>query len=160
MGFKVNRHGYAGGVAGARFNTECEVQRDMLTGARLAIKTQEQLIDMATATGVGTGTVTVTAAIPAGAFDVWATALVKVVLAGVGLTTWSLGVTGDTDRFATGKAKTAGVTVTPEDYAADNACFDVYQAAVNILFTAAAGQFDTGQVRLCLFFKTITAPLN
>lgn len=161
MGWRVNRHGYAGGVAGARTILECKTQRSSFRNAILtSLDPIEIVVDVALATGVGTGTLTIASAIPAGTFDVWVTATVINVLAGVGLTTWSLGVTGDVDRFAAAKAKTAGTTVTAADYAADNACFDVYQAATNILFTAAAGQFDTGKVTIVIFAKSLTAPSN
>lgn len=158
MGWGVNRHGYAGGVKGQRIVSEVDIEHASQYGAKLTRKVVEHRVDMSTVTGTGTITATVTGAIPAGAILALVSAKVLVVLAGTGLTTWSLGVTGDTDRFAAGKAKTAGVTVTPADYAADNACFDISQAAVDILFTGAAGQFDTGVVRLSVFYWSLSAP--
>lgn len=103
-------------------------------------------------------TVTVAGLIPAGAFDVVVSARVTTaIVMGGGGATWSLGVTADLDRFAAGKAKALNTVVTPADVDAA-VQEDIYPAATNVLFTANAGTWTSGVVRLVVAYKLMTAP--
>ena len=105
----------------------------------------------------GAGTVTAANLIPAGATVQGVTARVTTTLAGAGLTTWGLGLAADTDRYATGKAKDAGTTVASADHATDFAPA-FYKTATSVVLTAAAGQFDSGVVRVSVLYTTASAP--
>lgn len=104
----------------------------------------------------GTATETITGMIPAGSIVLGATALVKTVLAGAGLTTWSLGVTSATTRYGTTLALAAGTTVSMSNHLA--AALELRPAATDVLLTAAAGVFSSGQVRVTVFYLTSTPP--
>lgn len=100
-------------------------------------------LDMATATGTGTGTITSpTTAIPANSLVLGMTCKVTTVLAGAGLTTFSIGDGTDADRWGTGIAIAAGTTV---NLGATTIASPVYySSATSIVLTAAAGVFSTG----------------
>ena len=106
-------------------------------------------------TDSGAAPATATNLIPAGSLVIGVDARVTTILAGTGLTTWSLGDGSDADRWATGKALAAGTTVTLAD-ATINAP-PIYAAATSVVLTAAAGQFDSGVVRLTVHYLSLTA---
>ena len=123
-----------------------------------------QALNMRIATGTkttdsGTGTETIPNAIPAGSIVLGVTARVTTILAGSGLTTWSLGLSGDTDRWGTGLALAGNTTVDATDFATDVQP-TVYPAATDIVLTAAAGQFDSGVIRYTIHYYALTAPTS
>ena len=120
-----------------------------------------QAVNIKTATGTkttasGTGTETIANAIPAGAVVLGVTARVTTILAGTSLTTWSIGLSVDTDRWGTGLALAAGTTTTGADFATDVQP-TVYPAATDLVLTAAAGQFDSGVIRYTVHYYDFTA---
>ena len=127
-------------------------------GSVLAIKTVTCIVDMATATGTGTGTVTSpTTMVPAGSLILAVTARVLTILAGASLTTWSLGIGGATTRYGTTLALAKGTTVTAANHLVTQS--PAYNAsAAGLVFTAAAGVFSTGTVRLVTYYIDTTAP--
>ena len=110
-------------------------------------------------TDSGTGTETISNAIPAGAIVFGVTTRVKTVLAGTSLTTWSIGLSGDTDRWGTGLAVTDEGTTDSTDFATDVQP-TAYPAATDIVLTAAAGQFDSGLIRYTVHYYDFTAPTS
>ena len=104
-------------------------------------------------TNSGTGTETITNAIPAGAMVLGVTTRIKTVLAGTSLTTWSIGLSGDTDRWGTSLPKTDEATTDGTDFASDVQP-TIYPSATNIVLTAAAGQFDSGVIRYTIHYIT------
>lgn len=126
-------------------------------GQRVCFTSKTTLVDMATATGTGTITVTLTDFIPAGVIFLGITARVINILAGSGLTTWSLGITSHVDHFATTKALAVGTTVNVSDYKVGDMPSPYYTtSAQSILFTGAAGVFSTGKVRVTIYYTQLT----
>ena len=124
----------------------------------LGANAQASVIQQATVsltTDSGAATATATALIPAGSLVIVVDARVTTILAGAGLTTWSLGDGSDADRWAIGKALAAGTTVTLADATITSA--PIYAAATDVVLTAAAGQFDSGVIRLTVHYVSITA---
>jgi hypothetical protein len=122
------------------------------------LKFLTELVNVATATGTGTGTITLAMQIPAKCVVMGVTAYVHPILAGASLSTWSLGVTSDTDRYGTTLAIADTTSVNSlvagaTGYTAPHA----QAAAVAILMTAAAGVFSTGKVRVTVHYVPITA---
>lgn len=106
-------------------------------------------------------TETITAGIPAGALVTGLTAIVLKALAGASLTTWSLGVTSDTDRYGTGLAKDLGTRVNSLISSASDARAPInYVADMNILMTAAAGVFSSGKVRITVHYEELSAEIR
>lgn len=112
-------------------------------------------------TNSGTGTETLTGAIPAGAQVLCVVARVTTILAGAGLTTWSLGDGVDTDLYGTGLALAAGTTVDHTDYTASPTT-QVFPAgaAGDLVMTADSGQFDSGVVNVQVFYIDVTSPTS
>jgi len=107
-------------------------------------------------TNSGGNTETITGLIPAGCILLGVVGKVTTILAGAGLTTWSAGITGNTDFFGTTLAKTAGTTFGMTTVGAHTGVL-VYPAAVDVLFTAAAGVFTTGVVKVVGFYIDLDA---
>jgi hypothetical protein len=113
-------------------------------------------IDMATATGTGTGSITSpNTAIPAGSLVLGVTARVTTILAGAGLTTFSIGDGTDADRWGTGIAIAAGTTVGAANITISSPVY--YTAATSIVLTAAAGVFSTGVLAVTVHYLSFTA---
>ncbi len=125
----------------------------LIHGARLRRMVKEAVIDM---TG-GAGTVTATSFIPAGAYNVQFTMRVTTVIVGAGAASMIIGDGTDTDIFGATIAFAAGTLVTP---ASGTAAPSRYASAANLVFTANAGQFDTGVVRVVMFYNLATAPTS
>lgn len=133
------------------------IVRTGANGQSIAFKQATVSSNMATATGTGTGTITLTGLIPAGALVLCVDARVTTILAGASLNTWSLGVTGDTDRFATGVALAANTTVNSLTGSASNFLWaQIYTAATDVLLTAGAGVFSTGILRVTIHYIDCT----
>jgi hypothetical protein len=133
---------------------------EQANGQKLTLDSASEIVDMATATGTGTGTVTsTTAMVPAGALILGVTSRVLTVLTGASLTTWSLGVAGATTRYATGIALTAGTTTTMANHLVTVSPIFV-ATAVGLVFTAAAGVFSTGTVRITTHFLKAVVSVN
>lgn len=130
------------------------------TGANGQTLTQKQVTlsqDMSTASGVGTATITLAGLIPAGFLLAAVDARVTTILAGASLTTFSIGVTGDTDRFATTVALAAGTTVNSLTASASDSRSPLdYVSATDVLLTAAVGVISTGVLRITLHGWTLT----
>ena len=105
----------------------------------------------------GTGTVTLTGAIPAGAFVYAVTARVTTILAGASLTTWKIGDGSTVDLWATGVALAAG-TVVNQTAHKSTWTPTYYASAQDVVFTAAAGQFDSGVVTVMVHYLSCTGP--
>jgi hypothetical protein len=157
MGWQVNRHGYGGGCAGERLQSEVDIIRAGEYGYKSARKVKQIVVDC---TDEGDDVVTVAGAIPAGACDVLVSARVIAAITGeAGIASFSLGVTGDADRFAAGKALAAGTTVGPADYAADQTAPGLYPAATDILITSNGSKdIEGGKVRLVIEYAAVTPP--
>lgn len=104
----------------------------------------------------GAGTQDVTGFIPAGAMMETYLAIVDTILAGSGMTTWSVGTSGDTNRYGATLPLAAGTTVKPSDYAGDWSP-TWGGAARDIRFTSAVGNFTTGVIRHELLYLTASA---
>lgn len=116
------------------------------------------IINCATVTGHGGATLTVAGLIPAGCILLGVTAFVVKALTGASLSTWKLGIGSHLDRFATGKAKAAGTAVDLADVNTTDTPSPVfYPTATDVLVTAAAGVFSTGQIRLTAHFDKLIA---
>ena len=107
----------------------------------------------------GTATQTITGAIPAGAKVHFVVARVTTILAGAGLTTWKLGDTGDDDRYGAALALAAGTTVNHTNATA-NPEGTWASTARDLTIKATAGQFDSGVVRVTVFYEDCTAPTS
>ena len=112
-------------------------------------------IDMATATGTGTGTITQANFFPAGCVQDGFSARVTTILAGAGLTTWSIGPTADLDMFGIGLALAQDTLVRPATYTVTS-MGQVYSAASDLVLTAAAGVFSTGVLKVTATCHTFT----
>lgn len=142
-----------------KFYTELPLIRRGPSGQATTYDIKEYTKD----TTSGTGTETITAAIKKGWIVLGVTARVRKVLAGASLSTWSIGFTGTagptaaTDYFATGLAKTAGGTVdSGEGQKSGSRAIGVFTADTDIIFTAAAGVFSSGQVVLSVHYLDLT----
>jgi len=159
---------FTGGVSGAVAATGAvsgttgaftgNITQTAANGQVAGIKYLTELVDCATATGTGTGTLTLAMQIPALCQVIGVTAYVHPILAGASLTTWSLGVTSDTDRYGTTLAiadttSVNSLTSGATGYTAPH----VNATAIAILMTAAAGVFSTGKVRVTVHYIPITA---
>jgi hypothetical protein len=126
-------------------------------------RTNAQSLTIQTATTTkstvsGTNTETITGLIPANSIVLGVTARVLTILAGASLTTWSLGITSHTDHYGTTLAVAAGTTVTPANHKVADIPGPHYAvAATDVLFTAAAGVFTTGLVRVTVWYITLGA---
>jgi hypothetical protein len=111
-------------------------------------------IDMATATGTGTGTITSpnTAIVPGVYMGM--TCKVTTVLAGVGLSTVSIGDGTDADRWGSGIAIAAGTVVNVANWTAVPPW--TYTTATSIVVTAAAGVLSTGVLSCSPHYLTFT----
>ena len=144
-----------GGRAGFTFDGTTFSVPSAANGAALAAKSATTSVTC----NSGTATCTATALIPAGATLISVTARVTTILAGAGLTTWSLGDGVTADLWAATKALAAGTTAKMTDHKSTwNVKF--YAAANNVVLTADAGQFDSGVVRLTLFYFDSVAPTS
>lgn len=103
----------------------------------------------------GGATCTATNLIPAGSLVIGVDARVTTILAGVGLTTWKIGDGSDDDRWGATLALAAGTTVTLAN--ATITSVPIYAAATSVVLTAAAGQFDSGVVRITVHYISLTA---
>lgn len=135
----------------------------LVKGAMRQVEAQEQGIDVKVSSQIvpmtgGAGTVTVSNARLAKKFILGITARIVTELAGTGLTTFSIGDGTDADRYGAAIPKTAGTTVDFDDATADPR--EWLAAAGNIVFTAAAGQFDSGEVRLDIHYIELAAPTS
>lgn len=104
----------------------------------------------------GAGTQDVASFVPAGLTlcEIYL-ALVDTILAGAGMTTWSVGTSGDTNRYGATLALAAGTAIGPADYAADWGA--VGGAARDLRYTSAVGNFTTGVIRSELIYATASA---
>ena len=109
-------------------------------------------------TDSGAATDTITGLIPAGATCLSVTCRVTTVLAGSGLTTWSLGDGTDADLYGTALTLTLGTTVDHSDYTAGPLTQAWSASAGNLTMTAAAGQFDSGEIVCSCVYMDVTAP--
>lgn len=125
-------------------------------GALLSLQVAETNLT----TDGGAGTETATGAVPAGAVVLAVVARVTTILAGSGLTTWSLGDGTDADLYGTGLALAADTTVDSSDWTASPLTHAWSASAGDLVLTAAAGQFDSGVVNLQVFYVKPTAPTS
>lgn len=108
------------------------------------------------ATDSGASTQVLTAVIPAKAVSLGVTCTVNTIIAGTSLTTWSLGDGVDADLYGTTLALAAGTTVTSANYTASPLTQSWGAAAKDLTMTAAAGQFDSGNVTCCSYYLNTT----
>ena len=111
-------------------------------------------------TDSGAATHVLTAVIPAGVQSLGVTCRVNTILAGSGLTTWSLGDGTDTDLYGTTLVLAAGTTVDNTDYTAGPLTQAWSASAGDLTMTAAAGQFDSGNITCCANYIDMTAPTS
>ena len=107
-----------------------------------------------TTTNMTSGTATVTSAttaLPAGSLILGVSCRVTTVLAGTSLSTWSVGTAAGPTIWGTALAKDANTTSNIANYLAGTAPFYNISAA-GIVFTAAAGQFDTGVTKCTTYY--------
>jgi hypothetical protein len=110
------------------------------------------VINMATATGTGTGTITSpTTALPAGTLIKAVTCRVNPALAGLLLTTFSLGDGSDVDKWGSGLAIDLNTLVNVANYNITSPTYQV--AAGSLVLTAAAGVFSTGILSCTTFLE-------
>jgi hypothetical protein len=135
------------------------IRRGNANGQEIKIDLKEYV----KATVSGTATETITAAIKKGWIVFGITARVTKVLTGASLSTWSIGFTGTagptaaTDYFATALAKTLGITSDSGESQKSGFRFvSIFTADTDIIFTAAAGVFSTGEVRLTVHYVDLT----
>jgi len=107
-------------------------------------------------TNNGTDTHTVASFFPANFLVLWVCARVDTII--TGCTSWSIGVTADTDRYGTGLAVAATTVAAPSTLAADSLSPRWYTAATDLLFTAAGGGvvWTTGVI----YYKAIGIQFN
>lgn len=111
-------------------------------------------------TDSGASTHVLTAVIPAKARCLAVTCRVNTILAGTSLTTWSLGDGTDPDLYGTTLALAAGTTVGSANYTANPLTQAWSASAGDLTMTAAAGQFDSGNVTCCCNYYDATAPAS
>lgn len=109
-------------------------------------------------TNSGAGTHVIDDVFPARSRALGVTCRVDTVLAGTGLTTWSLGDGTDADLYGASLAKTAGTVVDESTYTASPLTQAWATSAADLTMTAAAGQFDSGAVTCCGYYYEFTAP--
>lgn len=91
------------------------------------------------------GTNTLTALVKAGDIMIAGYAYNDTVLSdSAGLTTYSLGVTGDTNAFGSGLPRTVNHESDPTDWPTGERRFEIAAADLDVLLTAAAGTFAAG----------------
>ena len=129
-------------------------------GESLAVRSVAYELDASTNAGVGTGTLTVSPGIPANSIVLGVTSFIDTILAGAGLTTWTLGVTGDINRYATPTIAIAAGTATTSLTQADTGYTvpHIQAAAIDILVTTDAGVISTGIMHICVHYITLTGP--
>ena len=113
-----------------------------------------------TTTNSGSGTQTLTAVIPADVRSLGVSCRVDTVLAGSGLTTWSLGDGTDADLYGAALAKTEGTIVDQTTYTANPLTQAWSTNAGNLTMTAAAGVFSSGAVTCCSHYVKFIAPTS
>lgn len=109
-------------------------------------------------TDSGASTQVLTGVIPAGVTCLAVTCRVNTIIAGASLTTWSLGDGTDADLYGTTLALAAGTTVDHTDYTASPLTQAWSASAGNLTMTAAAGQFDSGNITCNCFYLDTIAP--
>lgn len=126
-------------------------------GQALTLKQATLHQNIATASGAGSGTITLTGLIPAGALVLGIDGRVTTILAG-GLATFSVGVSGSTDRFATGVLVAAGTTFSMLTGAKSTFYFpQIYVSATDVLLTANTSNLSTGYLRITVHYLDLTA---
>lgn len=116
------------------------------------IKTVSQVVAM---TG-GAATVVVADARPAKKFILGITGRVITVVAGAALTTINIGDGSDADRYGAAILKAAGTEFGYPDATADPR--EWLTASDDIVFTAAAGVFSSGEIRLDVHYVDLDSP--
>lgn len=111
-------------------------------------------------TDSGAGTHVLDDVIPAGVKPLGVACRVDTILAGTSLTTWSLGDGTDADLYGTTLTLAAGTTVDHSDYTASPSTQAWSSSSGDLTLTAAAGQFDTGNITCCSFYYDFTAPAS
>lgn len=112
-------------------------------------------------TDSGTGTETLTGAIPANSFLLGVQAKIKATVSGAGMSTFLVGVTGDTNRFGDFQTLTQNTAQDPSDHQAETVgVARFYAAATDIILTADAGQFDAGTVTVDVYYITLAPVTN
>lgn len=106
----------------------------------------------------GGATVTIIGFLAAKEFIMGVCGRVTTVIAGAGLTTISVGDGTTANRYAGGLAKALGTTFSTNDATTNPTGWQ--QAAANLVFTAAAGQFDSGVFEVVVFYWDLTAPTS
>ena len=120
----------------------------------LSISQVTTAINMATATGTGTGTITsANTAIPVGLI-LGVSCRVTPILAGAGLTTFSLGDGTDVDRYGAGIAKAADTLVNIANHTITGPLYNA--ATKSLVLTAAAGVFSTGILTCTTHYIALT----
>jgi len=109
-------------------------------------------------TNGGGATETVANFFPAGAVPLGVSALVTTLLAGAGLTTWDIGDSVDDNLWGDSLALAAGTSTDATDWTAAPSTHAWSAVDSDLILTANAGQFDSGVVRLTLFYTLPTAP--
>lgn len=133
----------------------CEIglkQRDADPGALGAVA-HKQIVH----TVVGGGlTETLTDAIPAGAYVIGAFGKIKTLVVMVTGVSFLFGITGDTNRFGNFAALTVNTAQDPSDAQVEaTALGRFYAAATDILLTANAGTWTSGEVTIDLFYSRL-----
>jgi hypothetical protein len=139
LGFQVNATG--GSHAGAN-------------GEFLNVKVATESLT----TDGGAGTEVSTTFIPAAAIVLGVVARVTTVIAGAGASTFALGDGTDADLYGTALAFAADTTVDHTDWTASPLTHSWSASAQALTLTADAGQFDSGVIRLTVFYIDTTAP--
>lgn len=124
------------------------------SGEQLDIKVASVLLD----TDSGAGTETAAGLIPAGSLLLGVCARVVTVVAGAGLGSFDIGDGSDQDRFGAAIALAADTTVDLADSTA--LPLGLFASGGDIVLTADAGQFDSGQVRISAFYIDLIAPTS
>jgi hypothetical protein len=106
----------------------------------------------------GAGTQVSSTFVPANSLVVGLTARITTELAGSGMTTFSIGDGTDVDLFGAGIALAAGTLVNVGDWTASPMTYAKSGSASAITLTADAGQFDSGVIRLVVYYYSLTAP--
>lgn len=106
----------------------------------------------------GAITETITGVIPARVSPLAVTCRVDTVLAGAGLTTWSLGDGTDADLYGATLALAAGTVVDKTTWTANPQTQAFSTSAGNLTMTGAAGIFSSGVITCCAHYLDATAP--
>ncbi len=102
----------------------------------------------------GGGTVTASSIRPAGAFILGISWDVVTTIAGAGLTTYDIGDGTVADRYGAAIATASGTLGDMDDATADP--FEFLIAAGDIVLTANAGQFDSGNIVIVVYYINLT----